>query len=102
MNVLEFVVREAMNKNIKLGYYVTDRNWLLVRGITDDDEVDAAFAELVNNYVDWAFVKEKNDDDNPKYRISWTRKPPPRAGFSEQIQGAIERGEIFDTVDVVI
>ena len=99
MNLLEFVVREEMNRNILVGSMVLERNWLFTRGLTDDTEIQEEFNELVRNYVDWAFRKEVFDADNTKIRIFWKRKQSPR--INDKIQAALHRGEIFDTTYIV-
>lgn len=99
MNLLEFVVRNEMNRNISVGSMVIERNWLFTRGLTDDIEIQTEFEQLVNNNVDWSFRKEIFDSANTKFRIFWKRKESPR--INDKIQAALHRGEIFDTTYVV-
>ena len=99
MNLLEFVVRNEMNRNIRVGSMVIERNWLFTRGLTDDIEIQNEYDELVTNNVDWSFRKEIFDSANTKLRIFWKRKESPR--INDKIQAALHRGEIFDTTYVV-
>lgn len=99
MKLLEFVLKSEMSRNINVGSMVIERNWLFTRGITNDEEIQEEFDELIKNNIDWTFRKEIFDADNTRLRIFWKRKESPR--IHDKIQAALHRGEIFDVVDIV-